>query len=109
MVALTAQEKRVPDRIQDYGKICHQTDLPKQAQLNFSTKAKDVTARFDHVFWCGDLNFRLMNDRSVVGLLKDDHENKQLAYENLLKFDRPRSAVLHAHDCRQACSKDTPI
>nr|XP_037289217.1 phosphatidylinositol polyphosphate 5-phosphatase type IV-like [Rhipicephalus microplus] len=36
-----------------------------------------------------------MNDRStVVGLLKDHHENKELTYENLLKFDQLRSAML---------------
>ncbi|XP_075735101.1 inositol polyphosphate 5-phosphatase E-like isoform X2 [Rhipicephalus microplus] len=105
-----AQEKRVKECNQDYEKICHQIDLPKQAHFTLQYQSKDVTARCHHVFWCGDLNFRLVNDRStVVGLLKDHHENKQLTYENLLKFDRPRSAMVDAHDCRQACSTETSI
>lgn len=92
---LAAHEKRVKERIQDYEKICHQIDLPKQAQLKLQYQSKDVTARFDHVFWCGDLNFRLVNERStVVGLLKDRRENKETTYESLLKFDQLRSAML---------------
>lgn len=36
-----------------------------------------------------------MNDCStVLGLLKDHHENKELMYENLLKFYQLRSAML---------------
>ncbi|KAK8781515.1 hypothetical protein V5799_017143 [Amblyomma americanum] len=92
---LAAHEKKVKERIQDYEKICHQIDLPKQAQLKLQYQSKDVTARFDHVFWCGDLNFRLMNERSiVVNLLKDHSEDKETTYDNLLKYDQLRSAML---------------
>ncbi|XP_049273283.1 phosphatidylinositol polyphosphate 5-phosphatase type IV isoform X2 [Rhipicephalus sanguineus] len=65
------------------------------SMLFLNSHLADVTARFDHVFWCGDLNFRLVNERStVVGLLKDHHENKESTYESLLKFDQLRSAML---------------
>ncbi|XP_077538428.1 inositol-3-phosphate synthase isoform X3 [Haemaphysalis longicornis] len=91
---LTAHEKKAKERIQDYEKICHQIDLPKLAQLKLQYQSKDVTARFDHVFWCGDLNFRLMNERStVVNLLMDHSEDKQSVYDKLLKSDQLRSAM----------------
>lgn len=35
-----AHEKRVKERIQDYEKICHQIDLPKQSQLKLQYQSK---------------------------------------------------------------------
>uniref|UniRef100_A0A147BG75 Putative inositol polyphosphate 5-phosphatase n=1 Tax=Ixodes ricinus TaxID=34613 RepID=A0A147BG75_IXORI len=91
---LTAHDKKFKERIQDYERICHQIDLPKQAQLKLQYQSKDVTARFDLVFWCGDLNFRIMNEReTVVNLLRDPAFDRKAVYESLLRFDQLKSAM----------------
>ncbi|XP_054169243.1 inositol polyphosphate 5-phosphatase E-like [Oppia nitens] len=57
---LTAHQTKIKDRIEEYLKICKSLDLPKNLQpLNPRYISNDVTARFDTVFWFGDLNFRL--------------------------------------------------
>ena len=48
----------------------------------------DVTTKFDAVFWCGDLNFRILNDRdhihdAVEGLKADGSPN----FQNLVQHD----------------------
>ncbi|XP_064458370.1 phosphatidylinositol polyphosphate 5-phosphatase type IV-like [Ornithodoros turicata] len=90
---LTAHDKKFKERIQDYEKICHTLDLPKQMQVKLHYQSKDVTARFDHVFWCGDLNFRIMSERpSVVELLRSS-QPREAVYEKLLKLDQLKNAM----------------
>jgi phosphatidylinositol-bisphosphatase len=50
----------------------------------------DVTARFDSVFWCGDLNFRLERRRSAVeGRVSEYNDAEAIPhFEELLSADQ---------------------
>ncbi|EFN78738.1 inositol polyphosphate 5-phosphatase E isoform X3 [Harpegnathos saltator] len=61
---LTAHQDKVKERINDIKRIVRNLDLPKE--LPIKHKSKDVTQNFDCVFWCGDLNFRLVQPREEV-------------------------------------------
>ncbi|XP_032690447.1 inositol polyphosphate 5-phosphatase E isoform X4 [Odontomachus brunneus] len=61
---LTAHQDKVKERVNDIKRIIRNLDLPKE--LPTKHKSKDVTQNFDCVFWCGDLNFRLVQPREEV-------------------------------------------
>ena len=64
---LTAHQNKSKDRIEEYQRICNSLNLPKNLlPLNPKYESKDVTERFDCVFWFGDLNFRLDIDGQQV-------------------------------------------
>ena len=81
----------------------------------FTTTA-DVTAKFDAVFWCGDLNFRILNDRdhihdAVGGLEEEGTPNYQklVQHDELFRVMNEGRAAFHAKDpsaCR-CCSMQT--
>ncbi|GAB6021929.1 inositol polyphosphate 5-phosphatase [Chamberlinius hualienensis] len=62
---LTAHEENVKERISDHEKIKVGMELPRRTPVRGEITT-DVTARFDCVFWFGDLNFRLKCDRHKV-------------------------------------------
>jgi hypothetical protein len=68
---LPAHERRNPQRIHEYKRICSQLSLPRNgAPLPFKYASEDVTERFDYVFWFGDLNFRVeRQQRDIIKLL----------------------------------------
>lgn len=68
---LPAHERRNPQRIHEYKRICAQLALPRNcASLPFKYSSDDVTERFDYVFWFGDLNFRVeRQQRDIIKLL----------------------------------------
>lgn len=81
---LTAHEEKQQYRIQNFRNICHSLDIPRLLPHKF--KNKDVTHRYDCVFWLGDLNFRLAVSRDhVFERLK---QPGQEAYEHLLQWDQ---------------------
>ncbi|XP_047482397.1 inositol polyphosphate 5-phosphatase E-like isoform X6 [Penaeus chinensis] len=81
---LTAHEEKQQYRIQNFRNICHSLDIPRLLPHKF--KNKDVTHRFDCVFWLGDLNFRLAVSRDhVFERLKQPGRE---AYEHLLQWDQ---------------------
>ncbi len=62
---LTAHQENSKDRIRDLRKICLSLNLPRDLPAR-SAKHRDIADKFDCVFWCGDLNFRLEQSREVV-------------------------------------------
>ncbi|GAA6109108.1 phosphatidylinositol polyphosphate 5-phosphatase type IV [Tachysurus ichikawai] len=69
----TSGDSKVYERILDYNKIIEALALPRcLPDTNpYRSIASDVTTRFDEVFWFGDFNFRLNQDRGrVEGILK---------------------------------------
>lgn len=55
-----AHENRVRDRVDEYQRIINSIDLPKNLRaLKPRYLSNDSTARFDCVFFMGDLNFRI--------------------------------------------------
>ncbi|XP_037793686.1 inositol polyphosphate 5-phosphatase E-like isoform X6 [Penaeus monodon] len=81
---LTAHEEKQQYRIQNFRNICHSLDIPRLLPHKF--KNKDVTHRYDCVFWLGDLNFRLAVSRDhVFERLKQPGRE---AYEHLLQWDQ---------------------
>ncbi|XP_022201559.2 inositol polyphosphate 5-phosphatase E [Nilaparvata lugens] len=61
---LTAHQDKVKERLHDVKRITKALDLPKL--LPCKHRNKDVTQNYDYVFWCGDLNFRLIEPREEV-------------------------------------------
>lgn len=91
---LTAHEEKLKERLADYKKICNAIDLPKQLPLKPSYHSKDITERFDYVFWCGDLNFRLLQERSaVMSFVEEQLHQISLSYETLLQSDQLYKAM----------------
>ncbi|XP_071514602.1 inositol polyphosphate 5-phosphatase E isoform X3 [Panulirus ornatus] len=81
---LTAHEEKQSLRIQNFRNITHSLDLPRL--LPHKHKHKDVTHRYDCVFWLGDLNFRLAVSRDhVFERLK--HPGLE-TYKHLLQWDQ---------------------
>ncbi len=46
--------------------ICLSLNLLKELSKPRSAKHKDISEKFDCIFWCGDLNFRLEQTREVL-------------------------------------------
>ena len=62
---LTAHQDNAKERIKDFKKINAMLNLPRELPTR-SAKHKDISEKFDCVFWSGDLNFRLEQTRQVV-------------------------------------------
>ncbi|WVQ71467.1 hypothetical protein IAR50_001005 [Cryptococcus sp. DSM 104548] len=86
---LAAHTDRKSARIANINKIKAELRLdcflPKEDPRS---QAEDITDRFDTVFWCGDLNFRLELSR-----LHADWLIEQKKYEDALKWDQLRMAM----------------
>ncbi|XP_022247210.1 72 kDa inositol polyphosphate 5-phosphatase-like [Limulus polyphemus] len=91
---LTAHEKKIKERLSDYEKICLMLDLPRNLPLKSQYQSKDVTARFDSVFWCGDLNFRLTQKRDfIIKLLEERSIKNTVSCKTLLNHDQLKKAM----------------
>ncbi|KAK7477877.1 hypothetical protein BaRGS_00030873, partial [Batillaria attramentaria] len=80
-------------RLLDYHRVTQELKLPHHRvskQAHPTTKLADVTARFDCVFWCGDLNFRLERRRvAVEGTVTQMTSNDSTPhFEELLASDQ---------------------
>ncbi|KAL9940753.1 hypothetical protein V8E36_000241 [Tilletia maclaganii] len=86
---LAAHEGKVATRLQNIARIKEKLDcdtfLPSNDPRNMS---EDVTERFDHVFWFGDLNFRIDITRQHADWLL---MKKQ--YDQALEFDQLRKVM----------------
>ncbi|KAK0545241.1 hypothetical protein OC846_005530 [Tilletia horrida] len=86
---LAAHEGKVATRLHNVARIKAElncdTFLPPDDPRNM---AEDVTARFDHVFWFGDLNFRIDITRQHADWLM---LNKR--YDQALEFDQLRNLM----------------
>ncbi|XP_066466794.1 phosphatidylinositol polyphosphate 5-phosphatase type IV isoform X2 [Tiliqua scincoides] len=87
----TSGDGKVYERVLDYNKTIQALALPRNLPDTnpYRSSPSDVTTRFDHVFWFGDFNFRLSEEREVVeqilnqGLETD--VSKLLQYDQLTK------------------------
>lgn len=86
-----AHENKLKDRIDEYQKIINSIDLPKNLKLlKPRYLSNDSTARFDCVFFMGDLNFRLEQRTfdETIHILKDIFQQKgEPSYEALTQND----------------------
>uniref|UniRef100_A0A3Q3QCM0 Phosphatidylinositol polyphosphate 5-phosphatase type IV n=1 Tax=Monopterus albus TaxID=43700 RepID=A0A3Q3QCM0_MONAL len=64
----TSGDAKVYERILDYNKIIEALGLPRGLPDTnpYRSTSSDVTTRFDQVFWFGDFNFRLSEERANV-------------------------------------------
>ncbi|XP_058014901.1 phosphatidylinositol polyphosphate 5-phosphatase type IV isoform X1 [Ahaetulla prasina] len=64
----TSGDGKVTERVLDYHKTIQALSLPRNIPDTnpYRSSSSDVTSRFDHVFWFGDFNFRLNENREVV-------------------------------------------
>ncbi|XP_075704876.1 phosphatidylinositol polyphosphate 5-phosphatase type IV-like isoform X2 [Rhinoderma darwinii] len=77
-------------RIQDYKTITEGLRLPQIIPERINSNALDVTSRFDRVFWFGDLNFQLKEDRKNVESLLKNIKGRDMS--SLLKHDHLNEA-----------------
>ncbi|KAK3514545.1 hypothetical protein QTP70_021604 [Hemibagrus guttatus] len=84
----TSGDSKVYERILDYNKIIEALALPRcLPDTNpYRSVASDVTTRFDEVFWFGDFNFRLNQDRERVEATLNQLAGKNM--EALLQHDQ---------------------
>lgn len=85
-----AHENKLKDRIDEYQRIINSIDLPKNLKLlKPRYLSNDSTARFDCVFFMGDLNFRLEQRtfEETVQILEDIFQQKEPSYEALTQND----------------------
>lgn len=85
-----AHENRLKDRIEEYQRIIKSIDLPKNLKLlKPRYLSNDSTARFDCVFFMGDLNFRLEQRTfdETIQILDDIFQQKDQSYEALTQND----------------------
>nr|XP_032832265.1 phosphatidylinositol polyphosphate 5-phosphatase type IV [Petromyzon marinus] len=85
---LTSGDSKVMERILDYNKIIESLTLPRVVPLTnaYQQDSADVTSRFDVVFWCGDLNFRLDLERAEAEALAQSGSHGDL--DRLLAHDQ---------------------
>lgn len=93
---LAAHEGKVQTRLDNIAKIKRElrldTFLPKE---NYMNRFEDVTAQYDHAFWCGDLNFRVDITRQHADWLV---MNKR--YDQALEFDQLRRVMKEGREFR---------
>lgn len=85
-----AHENRLKDRIDEYQRIIKSIDLPKNLKLlKPRYLSNDSTARFDCVFFLGDLNFRLEQRTfdETINIIEDIFQQKEPSYEALTQND----------------------
>lgn len=85
-----AHENKLRDRIDEYQRIINSIDLPKNLKLlKPRYLSQDSTARFDCVFFMGDLNFRLANRTfdETIQILEDIFQSGEPSYEALTQND----------------------
>lgn len=85
-----AHENKLKDRIDEYQRIINSIDLPKNLKLlKPRYLSNDSTARFDCVFFMGDLNFRLEQRTfdETVQILEDIFQSKEQSFEALTQND----------------------
>lgn len=85
-----AHENKVKDRIDEYQRIINSIDLPKNLKLlKPRYLSNDSTARFDCVFFMGDLNFRLEQRTfdETIHILEDIFQQREPSYEALTQND----------------------
>ncbi|XP_044309103.1 phosphatidylinositol polyphosphate 5-phosphatase type IV isoform X4 [Varanus komodoensis] len=87
----TSGDGKVPERVLDYHKTIQALALPRNIPDTnpYRSSASDVTTRFDNVFWFGDFNFRLDENREVVEQIlsrgQETDVSKLLQHDQLLK------------------------
>lgn len=85
-----AHEHRLRDRIDEYQRIIQSVDLPKDLKsLKPRYLSNDSTARFDCVFFMGDLNFRLEQRTfdETLAIIEDIFQQPEPNFEPLTQHD----------------------
>ncbi|XP_078238839.1 phosphatidylinositol polyphosphate 5-phosphatase type IV isoform X2 [Pogona vitticeps] len=86
----TSGDGKVDERVLDYNKTIQALGLPRNIpDTNPYRSSSDVTTRFDNVFWFGDFNFRLNENREAVeqilGRSQEADVSKLLRHDQLTK------------------------
>ncbi|XP_041371073.1 phosphatidylinositol polyphosphate 5-phosphatase type IV-like [Gigantopelta aegis] len=85
----TSDIDRKKERLNDYNKVIDGINLPKASGSSPGTSQSDVTSKFDCVYWCGDLNFRLERKKvAVEGMVSHIETQEFPNFETLLGGDQ---------------------
>ncbi|XP_063000791.1 phosphatidylinositol polyphosphate 5-phosphatase type IV [Elgaria multicarinata webbii] len=84
----TSGDGKVCERVLDYNKTIQALALPKNIPDTnpYRSSSTDVTTRFDNVFWFGDFNFRLNENREMVEQILNQGKETDMA--KLLQHDQ---------------------
>ncbi|KAM8934831.1 phosphatidylinositol polyphosphate 5-phosphatase type IV [Pelodytes ibericus] len=84
----TSGDGKVCERVLDYKKIIEGLELPRNIPDTkpHHSNSRDVTSRFDNVFWFGDFNFRLNKDRTGVNCILQHKPQSDMS--PLLRYDQ---------------------
>ncbi|KAJ3232867.1 inositol polyphosphate 5-phosphatase [Chytriomyces hyalinus] len=95
----SAHQERVAERRNDYKKLS--TKINMRFPLNDTTKQQclrdgedDLKQKFDHIFWFGDLNYRINGTRSMVDLLLKRNDQEVMLSNDQLIAEMKREHVL---------------
>lgn len=92
----TSGDENMKDRILDYEKTLKGISLPEKVPptRKFNILTSDFTTRFDCVFWCGDFNFRLAENKArVEGWIEQLRNGNKDDYNILLQHDQLNKAM----------------
>ncbi|XP_041481513.1 phosphatidylinositol polyphosphate 5-phosphatase type IV-like [Lytechinus variegatus] len=92
----TSGDENMKERLLDYEKILKGISLPEKVPptRKFNILTSDVTTRFDYVFWCGDFNFRLAENKArVEGWIDQLKRGNKNDYDILLQHDQLNKAM----------------
>lgn len=98
---LPAHQGAVRERARDYKLICERLDLPLDLHKSLTlTPSKAVPKRlvvdkFDHVFWMGDLNYRVERSRAEVDAALGGENWRDLLKHDQLLQQRAAGKVFH--------------
>ncbi|XP_042335547.1 phosphatidylinositol polyphosphate 5-phosphatase type IV [Sceloporus undulatus] len=84
----TSGDGKVYERVLDYNKTIQALALPKNIPDTnpYRSSSSDVTTRFDNVFWFGDFNFRLNENREAVEQILN--QGAETDFSKLLQHDQ---------------------
>ncbi|ORY06073.1 DNase I-like protein [Basidiobolus meristosporus CBS 931.73] len=92
----TAHEHKVVERNYDYKRI--ERELRLDGYDPSKEKAAFVSDRFDYTFWFGDLNYRVMEKRSVIDAKLKEGDLKYLHAREQLMIERSSGNVFDGFD-----------
>jgi len=94
-----AGEGNVDTRIENYKTTINSIKLPNRLLTKRKLLANDGTDNFDCVFWFGDFNFRVDQEKSkVVNKILDVRKKRSINFEEIMNHDELYRMITEGFD-----------